>query len=247
MRRFISFGAGVQTTALAILTARGKVEDPAELMVFADTGDEKPETYAYLRDVFRPWAEANGLPLVMVNRGGETLYEYAWRYRLVPSVTIRWCTDKFKVTPIHRYLRASGATAKAPIETQIGISADEAHRAKNNRPVRYAATRYPLVEMGLRRADCRSIIIAEGLPEPPKSGCWYCPYQSLNGWRTIAAKHPALLDRALALEDRARARRETNYLGAHKPLRAIVGDGRQQGWDELLGNDAGCTSGACFV
>ena len=41
----MSFGAGVQTTTLAILVAQGKVK--CDAVVFADTKGEKPETYCW--------------------------------------------------------------------------------------------------------------------------------------------------------------------------------------------------------
>jgi len=85
-RRVGSFGAGVQTTALAILNARGLVEGPALEWVFADTGGEHPETYEYLERWFRPWAEANGVELRVVSSRHGTLYDYAMARRMVPSI-----------------------------------------------------------------------------------------------------------------------------------------------------------------
>ena len=50
MKSALSYGAGVQTTALLVLVASGKQPRPAAVL-FADTGGEHPETYAYLAEI----------------------------------------------------------------------------------------------------------------------------------------------------------------------------------------------------
>ena len=52
---WLSFGGGVNSTALAVLLVRGKLPqfEPWRI-VFSDTGEERPETYTYLRDHFEP-------------------------------------------------------------------------------------------------------------------------------------------------------------------------------------------------
>ena len=52
----ISYGGGVQTAALLVLTAQGKVDNPATHAVFADTGSELEATYKHvelMQDVFQ--------------------------------------------------------------------------------------------------------------------------------------------------------------------------------------------------
>ena len=56
--RVLAYGVGVDSTALLVeLVARG---EPPDLVLTADTGVEKPLTYAYL-DIIRPWMAAHGL------------------------------------------------------------------------------------------------------------------------------------------------------------------------------------------
>ena len=43
-----SYGGGVQSVALAILNATGRVDDPARFAIFADPGSEEPGTYQHL-------------------------------------------------------------------------------------------------------------------------------------------------------------------------------------------------------
>ncbi|WP_434406004.1 hypothetical protein [Sphingobium sp. DN12] len=54
----LAYGIGVDSTALLLeLHARGATPD---LVLTADTGNEKPETYAYL-DVIGPWMRDRGI------------------------------------------------------------------------------------------------------------------------------------------------------------------------------------------
>jgi 3'-phosphoadenosine 5'-phosphosulfate sulfotransferase (PAPS reductase)/FAD synthetase len=62
---FVSYGMGLDSTAVLVgLQVRGIRPD---LILFADTGAEKPETYAYLA-VINEWLEEVGFPLVQVVR-----------------------------------------------------------------------------------------------------------------------------------------------------------------------------------
>lgn len=60
----LAYGIGVDSTALLIEKhARGEAPD---LCLSADTGVEKPATYAYL-DVIRPWMRDRGIPFELVS------------------------------------------------------------------------------------------------------------------------------------------------------------------------------------
>jgi len=60
----LSYGIGVDSTALLIeLHSRGQAPD---LVLSADTGNEKPETYDYL-DIIRPWMRDRGIRFELVS------------------------------------------------------------------------------------------------------------------------------------------------------------------------------------
>ena len=63
-KRVLSFGGGVQTTAMAILMAQGKIT--CDEVVFADTGAEKPETYWYMESYSEPLFKEIGIPFTKV-------------------------------------------------------------------------------------------------------------------------------------------------------------------------------------
>ncbi len=61
----VAYGLGVNSTAMLVEFARRGIKP--DLVLFADTGGEKPETYAYLR-VIRPYLAGVGFPDVTVVR-----------------------------------------------------------------------------------------------------------------------------------------------------------------------------------
>ena len=48
--RFLSFGGGVQTTSVLLM-------DQYDEIIFADTGNEMPETYDYMKRYIAPYVE----------------------------------------------------------------------------------------------------------------------------------------------------------------------------------------------
>jgi 3'-phosphoadenosine 5'-phosphosulfate sulfotransferase (PAPS reductase)/FAD synthetase len=61
----VAYGLGVDSTAMLIEFVRRGIRP--DLILFADTGGEKPETYQYLR-VIRPFLARAGFPEVTVVR-----------------------------------------------------------------------------------------------------------------------------------------------------------------------------------
>ena len=70
--------------------------------------------------------------------------------------------------------------------------------------VSYVTNISPLVDRRLTRADCVAIIEDAGLPVPPRSSCFFCPFNSADRWLWLHDNHPDLYARAVALEERSR-------------------------------------------
>ena len=186
METILSLGAGVQSTALAIMVARGEIK--VDAVVFADTGAEKPETYYMIDEYIAPMLKAASIPFHKVKNQRETLYEYCWRFSIVPSVLHRWCTVKFKVQPITKLVGKECVML-------IGFSTEESHRVKNE-----TNREFPLIERNMTVTDCRHIIQDMGWPVPTKSSCYFCVFQSPPEWNWMKIHHPELIERALELE-----------------------------------------------
>lgn len=186
----LSYGAGVNSTALAILAVnqgwKGEI-------VFSDTGAEWPETYCYMDYFEREYLAPRGMHVTRLgprHSGNKpsmahgSLIEYCEERRIVPMAAARWCTINWKSGPLDRY--ADGR------ETMIGICADEAHRQRGRC--------CPLVDLNIDRRGCIEIIQRAGLDVPQKSGCYICPFQRPSQWRELWQRHPELYERAERLE-----------------------------------------------
>ncbi|MCL5266683.1 MAG: phosphoadenosine phosphosulfate reductase [Bacteroidetes bacterium] len=210
----MSFGGGVQSVAILVLSAQGKL--PYKHFLFANVGDdsEYPGTLEYFRHVALPFAESEGLHLWEVRRRmkdgtPETLIGRLRRTKSSISIPIRMqngapgnrtCTTDFKIKVIAKELKEMGATKENPGIVGIGISTDEAHRANNRTVIAWERTEYPLLKLRLSRSDCARIIRDAGLPEPPKSACWFCPFHRPSEWQRLQREEPELFQKAVELE-----------------------------------------------
>lgn len=194
MKNYLSFGGGVNSVALYLYLIEKKVDFEA---VFVNHGTDWPETYEYL-DMFQEWINQKGLRkitvLTPIVKGSNNLYQHCWDHKMVPSFMRRWCTAKFKVRVLHKYFIG-------PAFEMIGIDADEQRRAKIQIRKNFEV-RYPLIEAGIGRSECKGIIKSHGLPIPMKSGCYICPFQRVAQWKELRRKHPDLFCKAFALEQR---------------------------------------------
>lgn len=233
----VSYGGGVNSIGMVI----GMVEhgERPEAVVFSDTGDEKPETYAYLSDVLEPWLSSEGFPpLIRVRRpefgrgktGDQSLRDECLRLGTLPSRAYGFgtCADKWKIDPFKYWAqgwpRAQEAwTAGQVVVRAIGYDADESHRVESHADVGYGKA-YPLLEWRWDRADCEEACRRHGVAIPPKSACYYCPSSTKTEILWLADAHPALFADAVALEDRAMA------TGRWKGVKGL---GRRFSWREL--------------
>lgn len=261
--RTMSFGGGVQSTAVLVLAAQGKVR--YDHFLFANVGDdsEDPDTLRYVREIAMPYAEDNQIDLRelhRVRRDGtpETLYGRLTKRgsRSIPipmrmsngAPGTRSCTADFKIRVIAKTLRELGATKDEPAITGLGISTDEIHRARTDSGIAYQVLEYPLIDLGMSRADCIRIIADAGLPVPSPSSCFFCPFHSAGVWQELKRKRPALFEKSAALEDGINADREPgNRFWMHRPgvpLRQAIGDQMTMFDNDELDN---CESGYCFT
>lgn len=203
MRRttyWLSYGGGVNSTALAVLLATGKLPQymPCRFL-WSDVQDEKEETYAYIFQTFMPWLRERGHTLEVV-RPQEGVLERCERLEVVNQRMIRRCTAEAKVKPIMAHLCAHAQPGDIQL---IGIDAGEPHRAKPAYPSDPFEKRFPLIELGLDRDGCERVIADAGLPVPPKSGCWHCPFARVSEILELARTDPCKVERIARLEERS--------------------------------------------
>jgi hypothetical protein len=205
MKYVISYGGGVQSTALVILSMRSQW--PVDEIVHVDLlAAESPRTREYV-EYFRNWLrDEYGREITVIERDlyGDMLKHpeftpVPWHGKLRKFMLRRQCTREYKVAPIQRYL-----TQKYPqgiIKLMLGISADEWTRMRQSSHSRIEHV-YPLVEEMITRRHCLEIIRDAGLDLPAKSSCWFCPYRSTGSQWALIRQYPHLAEMATNLEDR---------------------------------------------
>jgi hypothetical protein len=225
----VSFGGGTDSTAMLI--GLYQKQDPVDLILFADTGGEKPHTYGHIR-LFSEWLMEHGMPRIeVVKYKKETLEENCLRIKGLPSIAygFKKCSLKFKVQPQDQYVNnwqlAKDAWKRGEkVVKMIGYDATEERRA--SRPsseinARKYNFRYPLIEWGWDRAKCIEVIKSAGIPLPGKSACFFCPSSKAQEVKQLAKDYPDLAARAVAMEKNA-------------ILTDIKGLGRNYAWADLL-------------
>ena len=206
MNEMISFGGGVNTIAMTIILCEEGWRGP---IVFADTGGENPKTYCYMNYFEREFLRPRGLEITRLSpishpelyddkriMGAKTLETFCLSRHIVPFLAVRWCSVQFKRNPLENWRMAHGID-----RTLMGICSDEPGRAHYDNPI----VRYPLIEAGINRKECMRIAQRAGLEVPLKSGCFFCPGQSLGQWRALYYEYPDLYERAAILEENASA------------------------------------------
>jgi hypothetical protein len=240
--RIFSFGGGVQSTALLVMQATDQLKKPFDVFVFANVGDdsENPATLDYMRRYSIPYARRHGIPFITVQKTTygepETLYEYIYRTpRSVPIPAFmrggapgnRSCTRDFKILVVDRYAKQCGWSHAT---VGLGISLDEFTRMRDEdwhntfggKPVGYMKRReHPLIHQRITRNQCHAIIRDAGLPQPPKSSCWFCPFHRPNDWIEMRRTQPRLFAQAVMLEKHINAKRNAvgrDYVYLHVHL-----------------------------
>jgi len=221
----ISYGGGVQSTAMLVLACRGELGYPVTDALFANVGDdsEHPATLTFVRETAIPWAAERGIQVhelrkVMRNGESRTLWQdLMWDSRTI-NIPVRMdngapgnrnCTHSYKVQVVGKWLKANGATADNPATVCIGISTDEIQRVNNKKAMPYENPVYPLIDLGLDRSRCITIIKDAGLPVPPKSSCFFCPFHRPAMWSEMRRDEPELFWKAADLEATLNQRRDT--------------------------------------
>lgn len=224
----VSYGAGVQSTALLVLAAQGYI--PHNIFLFANVGEdsEHPASLRYFREVAMEYAASKGIKMHELFREPSRGRHKGERPSLVDAIMhadsksipipirgengapgSRSCTADYKVRVVAKWLKEHGATSENPARVAIGISTDEYQRATDKREEPFERVEYPLLtlehrlagRMGASRNDCKRIIADAGLPIPPKSSCFFCPFHKPSVFADQARTEPDLFEKSCQLEE----------------------------------------------
>ena len=245
----ISLGAGVQSSAMAIMAAKGDFPS-VDCAIFADTGYEPKAVYKYL-DFLK---KILPYPIHIVAKGNIkddmiNSIDNGTRFPTAPFFTKnsetnkkgmlrRQCTNDYKIQPIRQKIRQLCNVAKGKhfpkdkyVEQWIGISTDEAQRMKPARD-KYILNRHPLIEAKMSRQDCINYLKKHNIPLPEKSACIVCPYHNDSYWHFMKTERPEEFAEAVDFDKQVRTitRKEDEQIFVHrscKPLDEVEFDKKE--------------------
>lgn len=182
------------------------VSYPIDIVEYGNLGDDALNTGHTRHGI--------NIPMFVENKDGKT------------GILQRRCTADYKIKPIQKFLYwehniglytknnrrkidpekpfISGnitieKTYTVQIVQWIGISKDEAHRAKESKKP-WIINYYPLIELGMTRQDCLDWMKVNNHPTPPRSACIFCPYHSDTEWLLLKKNEPAEFEKAVKWE-----------------------------------------------
>lgn len=228
----VSYGGGVNSAAMLVGFYEKQVQP--DLILFADTGSEKPETYSSLEEWGRWCADCGMPPITRVsvadnpNAVAKSLEEQCLRLGFLPSIAYGYktCSQRWKADPIRKFMTPwqpaiDEAARGRKVLHAIGYDIGESHRSIQDDP--RSEFFFPLREWGWDRKACVAAIERNGMPVPPKSACFFCPSSKKSEILRLKREHPDLFARAVAIEHAAKANSTS-----------VKGLGRNWSWEQLV-------------
>lgn len=230
----VAYGAGTNSTAMLIgMHERNQRPD---LILFADTGAERPSTYTHLNAV-NDWCLSIGFPeivtVMQVKEDGSNnpLYELCIEKKMLPSLAygFKSCSQKHKIAPQDKYVNNWQPAidiwkSGQKVIKLIGYDAGETHRTNKDYTSKKYDFVYPLVEWNWGRDECVEAIDRAGLPQAGKSACFFCPSSKPKEILQLKREYPVLMAKALVMESNAE-------------LTSVKGLGRSFAWSEVVNYD----------
>jgi hypothetical protein len=225
MARYIAFSGGVESTTMCLLYGKGAKA------IWCDTGAEHKEMYERidfceqrLKDIHNGEFEIIRVRAKLKAKGKivDNLLDYILQYQFMPTVSRRYCTDKFKIKPIDDFLKSQGEC-----ELMIGFNADEEpgkDRTGNLMRCENVKYTYPLFVNGIDRSECESILIKHGLhPNFPiymkRGGCFMCIFKDKPQYKAMYLFDRSTFDKVEKFEEAYQGTRKRFFpIMAHKGI-----------------------------
>ena len=242
--RILNLGAGVQSTAVALMVHRGELP-PIDAAVFADVGEEPSSVYLHLKWLIHEVSPSFPVHLVTNGRLGDALVVgRKWRkgHTTIPAFTLgpdsigqvrRQCTGDYKIEPVERFIRRELLGVKprcrVPKGTNVtqlfGLSYEEmgrAHRVTksfhNTGRASFSTPAFPLIDRMMKRGDCLKWLSDYGVPHPvERSACVFCPYKSNREWQRLKLHDPDGWNRAVEIDGLLRVASSKQAFGMKNP------------------------------
>ena len=221
--RILNLGAGIQSTALALMAESGEIAK-FDYAIFADVQAEPESVYSHLEWLIKQLS----YPVLIRSRGSllENLKNGVnadgQRYCSIPAftgdygrlggITRRQCTSEYKIKVVEKTIRQDilnlprfGRIPKdIKIVQSFGLSYDEQARVvkvQRNHSHKNWAVEFPLYDMEMTRSDCVKWLENYGIPHTvPRSACTFCPYHSDAEWKRMKLEDSESWDQAVEVD-----------------------------------------------
>jgi 3'-phosphoadenosine 5'-phosphosulfate sulfotransferase (PAPS reductase)/FAD synthetase len=189
----ISFSGG-RTSGYMLRRILDEGLRPDVHILFADTGKERLETYAFIRACAREWT----VDIHWIERPGQFTQLITDRGYL-PTVVTRFCTEMLKIRPQRDWMRAHGYEHWINC---VGIRADEPHRvarmrASNEKAKERWDVELPLADAGITLADVTAFWQAQPFDlqlQPHEGNCDLCFLKSYSKIKNLVRDRPDLAE-----------------------------------------------------
>lgn len=228
--KIIAEGLGVQTVALYFMSSLGIIPradyaifaDPGaeknatyRYMEYLDDWRKKNNGIPFIHSKLKSTIKED-----LINGTNST----GERFASIPTFTLnvndnskgmlrRQCTNEYKIVVVDKEIQKLYNLPKwgriPKTEVWMGITLDEIERAKPdiNEKQKWKIKVYPFLnlngkffEQPLTRADCTQWLIDNNFPIPPKSACFFCPYQGDNQWLELKRTEPENFKEAVIID-----------------------------------------------
>lgn len=211
MKHIASISGGQDSTAMTVRML--ELGMPLDYIVFCDTGNEFKEMYAYLDrlDVYLKNKFNIGITRLKGKHTLETLVNIPFskgkqkgKVRGLPYASnMSFCTRDLKKNVVEKFMKSLNDNCIQ----YIGYVAREKNRVHNN-DKKYITFKFPLVEWGWNEPEVSSYLKEKTLFNElynhfSRTGCKFCPKQSLDSWYVLYAHHPSEFEEAKRWEERA--------------------------------------------
>lgn len=213
--KIIGWSGGVQSTAMAVMSALGEIE-PVDALIYADIGNEW-SIVTKIMDWYRDWFKEHGVRAETVHPKKSVLEDLENGDIYIPAYTEsggplnRGCIWRYKIQPMRWRMRElAGYDATKPphpkageVEMWMGMTTDEMRRTFPSLK-KYIVHRYPLIEKDMTRGDTIRYLRGLGLPIPPKTSCVICPYRRAMEWIPVRDQTPDEWQKAIEIDKKIR-------------------------------------------
>lgn len=206
--KILSCGAGQQSTALALMSCENKISKRNrfplvpiyDAIIFCDLGGEREWVYDQVEFIAETCKRAD-IPFYVL-KGKNLMNDYLENYGTARVVTVpfwsidengkkgkmtRHCTIDYKIVQMQNFVRwnllgyRKGERTKpediGAHEMHIGFTSEERQRIFDSKHKLFV-NKYPMVEMGLTRADNYAYVREYWGLETKGSACLFCPFHT---------------------------------------------------------------------